>query len=98
MLFIDLGRHVSIRFESPAGPLEKTTHPLHGNIKTRCGIPKVHNQFIFAIYMSLFCYYSFWIQLFLDLKTLKHYYAYVSCVGLKEINKKSAGTSLGMYM
>ena len=48
--------------------------------------------------MSLFCYYSFWIQLFLDLKTLKYYYAYVSCVGLKEINKKSAGTSLGMYM
>ena len=53
MLFIDLGRHVSIRLESPAGPLQKTTHPLHGNIKTRYGIPKVHNQFIFAIYICL---------------------------------------------
>jgi len=49
MLFIDLRRHVSIPLESSSGPLWKNTDPLHRTIKTRYGIPNVHNKLIFKI-------------------------------------------------
>ena len=53
--------------------LSKNTHPLHKAIKTRFGIPNVHNKLLVMVHMSLLLLFDLDICLytFLNSKTLK---------------------------
>jgi len=64
MLFIDLGRHVSIPLDSSSGTSLKNTDPLHRTIKIHYEIPNVHNKLMFTVHMSLFSYCLIWISVF----------------------------------